>query len=182
MMEELIKIDYDKSEPTVSGRELHEFLGSKTAYKDWIKRMIEYGFIENEDFCSFLSESSGGRPTVNHNLTVDMAKEICMLARSERGKQARRYFIEVERRYKSGMTGEYNLTKIQRAVESIGTQLSLLTATEGREVANIAVQTKLRRTTVESLNSIAAKKNISKSTLIRMIIEKEVDWLDLNVK
>lgn len=62
-MNELIKVNYDNADrPTVSGRELHEALEVKTAYKDWFPRMCEYGFSEGVDFCSFLSESTGGRP------------------------------------------------------------------------------------------------------------------------
>ena len=63
--------------------------------------MIEYGFEEGKDFCSILSESTGGRPEKNHVLNLDMAKELCMLQRNERGKQARKYFIEVEKEYNS---------------------------------------------------------------------------------
>lgn len=92
-MNELIKINYESDRPTVLARDLHEFLEVKTAYKDWFPRMCEYGFTEGEDFCSFLSESTGGRPATDAQLTIDMAKEICMLQRNERGKQARQYFF-----------------------------------------------------------------------------------------
>jgi anti-repressor protein len=96
-MNELIKIN---KENKVDGRELHDFLQVRTAYKDWFPRMVEYGFVEGIDFCSKMSESTGGRPAVNHEMTIDMAKEISMLQRTERGKQARQYFIECERRAK----------------------------------------------------------------------------------
>lgn len=101
-MNELIKITTNEAgEPTVLGRELHEFLGVKTLYKDWFPRMVEYGFTEGKDFSSFLSESTGGRPSIDHLLTIDMAKEICMIQRTEVGKQARQYFIQVEKDYNS---------------------------------------------------------------------------------
>lgn len=97
-MNELIKVNYENSErPTVMGRDLHEALEVKTAYKDWFPRMCEYGFEEGIDFCSFLSESTGGRPATDHQLTVDMAKEICMIQRSEKGKKCRQYFLELEK-------------------------------------------------------------------------------------
>ena len=96
-MNEIIKIDNDNK---VSGRELHEFLEVGTAYKDWFPRMAEYGFVEGTDFCSKMSESTGGRPAVDHRMTIDMAKEICMIQRTDRGKQARQYFIECEKRLK----------------------------------------------------------------------------------
>lgn len=96
-MNELIKINTSNPDrPTVLGRDLHEALEVKTAYKDWFPRMCEYGFTEGEDFCSILSESTGGRPAVNHQLTIPMAKEICMLQRTEKGKECRQYFIKVE--------------------------------------------------------------------------------------
>lgn len=101
MNELAIKVNYGSDKPTVSGRELHEKLGIKTAYKDWFPRMCEYGFIEGEDFCSFLSGSTGGRPATEHQLTIEMAKQICMIQRTEIGKQYREYFIELEKKWNS---------------------------------------------------------------------------------
>ena len=103
-MNELITITTNEvGEPTVLGRELHEFLGVTTRYNDWFPRMAEYGFTEGKDFYSFLSKTSetGGRPSTDHLLTIDMAKEICMIQRTEVGKQARQYFIQVEKDYNS---------------------------------------------------------------------------------
>ena len=100
-MDELIKISYDSDRPTVSGRDLHNFLEVKTSYKDWFPRMCDYGFKEGLDFCSFLSESTGGRPATDHQLTIDMAKELCMIQRTEKGKQARQYFIQLEKDWNS---------------------------------------------------------------------------------
>ena len=96
-MNEIIKIDSDNK---VSGRELHEFLEVETRYNDWFQRMTEYGFIDGTDFYSKMSKTSGGRPSVDHIMTIDMAKEICMIQRTEKGKQARQYFIECEKRLK----------------------------------------------------------------------------------
>lgn len=102
IMNELLKIEVnEKQEQVINGRQLHEFLEVKTAYKDWFPRMCEYGFSEGIDFCSKMSESTGGRPSVDHTLTLDMAKELCMLARSEKGKQARQYFLQIERDWNS---------------------------------------------------------------------------------
>ena len=100
-MNELITVNYDNNRPTVLGRYLHELLEVKTAYKDWFPRMVEYGFTEGTDFCSFLSESTGGRPSQDHQLTIEMAKELCMLQRTEKGKQARQYFIQLEKDWNS---------------------------------------------------------------------------------
>lgn len=98
-MNELIKINYDTEHPTVSARDLHEQLNIGTAFKDWFPRMCEYGFEEGKDFCSKLSETSskGGRPSKDADISVDMAKQICMLQRTEKGRECRQYFIDLEK-------------------------------------------------------------------------------------
>jgi anti-repressor protein len=98
-MNELIKVDYTKADPMVSGRELHEFLEVETRYNDWFKRMIEYGFTEGVDFYSILSKTQEtlGRPATDHELTIPMAKELCMIQRSYKGKMARQYFLSIEK-------------------------------------------------------------------------------------
>ena len=93
-----INIREENGKQTVSARELHEKLEVKTQFKDWFKRMLEYGFEEGKDYCSFLSESTGGRPAVEYYISIDMAKEICMIQRSDKGRMFRQYFIECERR------------------------------------------------------------------------------------
>ena len=102
-MNELLKIEVNSNqEQTVSGRELHMFLGIETRYNDWFNRMLQYGFEEEKDFYSILSKTSeGGRPSTDHIMKLDMAKELCMLARNEKGKLARHYFLEVEREWNS---------------------------------------------------------------------------------
>ena len=108
-MNKLIKINYENSDrPTVMGRELHKALEVKTAYKDWFPRMCEYGFTEGEDFNSLKNEqvrTEGERQVTreitDHQLTISMAKEICMIQRSEKGKQFRQYFIKVEEAWNS---------------------------------------------------------------------------------
>jgi bacteriophage antirepressor len=101
-LDELISITTNEvGEPTVLGRELHDFLKVATPYDKWFPRMAEYGFSEGKDFSTFLSESTGGRPSTDHLLTIDMAKELAMIQRTERGKQARQYFIQVEKDYNS---------------------------------------------------------------------------------
>lgn len=85
----------------VNARDLHAFLSVATPFKDWMARRIEdFGFDENQDFCAFLSESTGGRPAKEFALSIDMAKELAMVERSARGKEVRQYFIECERRAK----------------------------------------------------------------------------------
>jgi len=103
-MTDLIKINYESSMPTVSGRELYKALEIKTEYKKWFERMSEYGFAENEDFVKVTQKcltSSTGQNVTDHQLTIPMAKEICMLQRNDKGKQFRKYFIKVEEAWNS---------------------------------------------------------------------------------
>lgn len=100
-MNELIKVDYTRDRPAVSARELHEFLEVGARFNDWFPRMCEYGFSEGQDFYSFLSNSTGGRPAQDAAVTIDMAKEICMLQRNEKGKIARQYFLQLEKDWNS---------------------------------------------------------------------------------
>lgn len=86
------------------GRDLHEFLEVQSRYREWIPRMIEYGFEEGKDYTPKnrrVQDSLGReREATDHIITLDMAKEISMIQRTEKGKQARQYFIECERRLK----------------------------------------------------------------------------------
>ena len=99
-MNELIKIN---SNNTVSGRELHKFLEIGTRFDKWFIRMCEYGFNENDDFIRVAQKcpTLGGTQTIiDYAITLDMAKEISMLQRTEKGKQARTYFINCEKKLK----------------------------------------------------------------------------------
>ena len=100
-MNELIRIDNDNK---VSGRELHDFLEVGRDFTNWMKQMIGYGFNEHADYEVYAKNGenpSGGRPSVDYSMTIDMAKEICMIQRTDRGKQARQYFIQVENDWNS---------------------------------------------------------------------------------
>jgi anti-repressor protein len=101
----LIPINYDSDRPTVSARELHQFLEVGTKFQDWFPRMCEYGFSEGVDFNPLKIENVLSQKRertyslMDYQLTLDMAKELCMIQRTERGKQARQYFIEIEKRW-----------------------------------------------------------------------------------
>ena len=104
-MNELLKVNYDNERITLSARQLHEFLEVGSKYNDWFKRMCEYGFNENLDYRAITQKrvTAQGNETkfTDHEITLDMAKEIAMLQRNERGKEARQYFIEVEKQWNS---------------------------------------------------------------------------------
>ncbi len=87
---------------TVNARELHEFLEVSTRFNDWIRnRISDFNFTENQDFVSLTENLVSGGKRTEYHLSLDMAKELSMVERNEKGKQARQYFIECERRAKS---------------------------------------------------------------------------------
>lgn len=102
-MQEIIKVSVtENQEQTVSGRELHAFLEVETRYNDWFVRMLRYGFVEGADYVLKNEQVHSDKrereyTQTDHILKLDMAKELCMLARSDKGKQARQYFLQVER-------------------------------------------------------------------------------------
>lgn len=102
-MNELIPITKtDGGVQAVMGSALHEFLEIETPYRIWLPRMVEYGFSEGQDYVNKnVQNPKGGRPRADHVVTLDMAKEVSMIQRNDKGKQARQYFIEVEKRAKS---------------------------------------------------------------------------------
>lgn len=99
-MNELIKINYETETPTVSARDLHAGLEIGTDFRKWFPRMAEYGFTENIDWKRVYQKCptlGGGQNMVDYEISVDMAKQICMLQRSEKGKQYRQYFLDLEK-------------------------------------------------------------------------------------
>ncbi len=96
-MDEIISVNTDMG--TVSARELHERLRIGTRFNDWFARMCEYGFVEETDFYSKMSktDSGGGRPPMDYDVSLDMAKQICMIQRTPEGKRCRQYLIDLEK-------------------------------------------------------------------------------------
>ena len=119
----------------MSGRDLHAALEVKTAYKDWFPRMCDYGFEEGTDFCSFLSESTGGKTCKQIiSLLLQMAKELCMIQRSEAGRKFRQYFIKVEEAWNSPEA------VMARALQFANNQLSLVKKQNLELLETVAVQ------------------------------------------
>lgn len=96
-MNGIIKVDFDSQ--TVSARELHEHLKIGTKFTTWFERMKEYGFSEGNEFFPKMGETSeaGGRPQTDYEISVDMAKQICMIQRTPEGKEIRQYLIDLEK-------------------------------------------------------------------------------------
>ncbi len=101
-MNELLKVNYDNERITLSARELHEFLGVSERFSSWFERMKQYGFYETQDYLGCKVFNTLARQELqDYQITIDMAKEIAMIQRSEKGKQVRQYFIEVEKQWNS---------------------------------------------------------------------------------
>ena len=104
-LNELIKVNIGSDDITISGRELHKFLEVKTRYDMWFNRMKDYGFTENQDFIAIAQKratAQGNETTyIDHEIKLDMAKEIAMIQRNDKGKQARQYFIQVDKYWNS---------------------------------------------------------------------------------
>lgn len=131
-MQELIAlntIEFDGSEQqTVNARELHEFLEVGKDFSNWIKDRIEkYDFVENVDYVRFSPNSAktpyGGRPSVEYHISLSMAKELCMVERNEKGKQARQYFIECERVAKQKLAAQPALPSYSEALRQLADQI-----------------------------------------------------------
>lgn len=145
-MNELVKVNYEDTNcPTVMGRELHEALEVGTKYADWFKRMCGYGFAENVDFKAITQkrETAQGNMTtyIDHQLSLDMAKEICMLQRSEKGKAFRQYFIEVEKAWNDpvlvmGRALEVANAKVEK-LKDITHQLTTTVAVQNQKIAEL---------------------------------------------
>lgn len=102
-MQELLNVNADNQ--TVSARELHEKLNIGTQYTKWFERMCEYGFSENEDFKAISQKrltAQGNETTyIDHEISLDMAKHICMIQRTSEGKAVRQYLIDLEKAWNS---------------------------------------------------------------------------------
>ncbi|WP_296561982.1 phage antirepressor KilAC domain-containing protein [uncultured Acetobacterium sp.] len=139
-MSELVRISYDSERPTVSGRDLHQTLQVKTPYTQWFERMKEYGFSENSDFVTVhknvirVDGTKMPQQHYDHQLTLDMAKEICMIQRSAIGRKCRQYFLELEKAWNSPEA------IMARALQFADSQLALMRSKNTELADNVAIQ------------------------------------------
>ena len=108
----------DTKEKLINARELHKKLNNKRQFANWIKQRIDkYKFLENQDFVklnNFVMVGNLKRPQIDYYLTIDMAKELCMVENNETGRKIRRYFIEVEKRYREIINTPTNIFDFMR--------------------------------------------------------------------
>lgn len=128
----LIPLAEHNGAQAVMGRDLHAFLEVQDHYATWFKRMEEYGFVAGQDFIAESRKTpNGGRPRIEHVISLDMAKEISMIQRTDKGKQARQYFIECEKRAASvpQLTGAQLMAKALLEAESTMKELEVRATT-----------------------------------------------------
>lgn len=151
-----------------SGRGLHEFLQIGRDYSTWFKQMVEYGFTEGQDFTPIAGKSTGGRPSVDHALTIDMAKELGMIQRTDLGRRIRQYFIEVEKRAQ-GIVPDLSTPEGVLALAQTLTKTAEELVAAKNEVAELAPLASQART----FNK--AKGNIGRQKFARSIVNWGVD-------
>ena len=139
-MENLIPVNYDSEQPTVSARDLHESLNIKTKFNDWFSRMCEYGFQNGIDFNLLKIEQvqiegvrKVKRDITDYQISVDMAKQICMIQRTPEGKQIRQYFLDLEKAWNTPpftKKGEHKNMNTEQIIELSRKGLELALANE----------------------------------------------------
>ena len=116
-MSEIITIKEKKGIQSVSARDLHEKLEIKSHFNDWFNRICEYGFLENEDYKAVtqkkVTAQGNSSEYIDYYISVDMAKQICMLLKTEKGMEYRRYFLEVEKKWKEKQSSKYKEARIK---------------------------------------------------------------------
>ncbi|EAH7332325.1 antA/AntB antirepressor family protein [Campylobacter coli] len=156
---------------SANAREIFQFLNSEQEYANWIKnRISHYNFIENQDYIIELVYTKG-RPRKEYYVTLDMAKELCMVENNEKGRQARRYFIECEKRLKN-----LEQEKMQKLAfrQSLGYKSQLKQQKEHYENKIKALKYDL-----ENKNELSFKRKLSKEELLelRKILAKDYNML-----
>lgn len=179
-MEEIIKITEHNGKRAVNARELHQFLESKYQFANWIQeRITKYGFVKNQDYEVFkenLKNSNGGRPQIEYALSVDMAKELSMVENNEKGRLARKYFIECEKIARECMVASYQIEDpIKRAERWIEEQKEK----KALEAKNQEMQPKaqyfdelVERSLLTGFRDTAKELGLKQSEFIKILIDK----------
>ncbi|MEM9424761.1 MAG: antA/AntB antirepressor family protein [Spirochaetota bacterium] len=138
-MNELIKIEERDGKPFANARELHQFLESKQRFSDWIKKRInKYGFVDGVDFTCHHKKMIANNATVfDYEITLDMAKELAMVENNERGREIRRYFIEVEHRARQAHEGRALLDPNIAALTQMVTQQAHIAQEQSQNISRL---------------------------------------------
>lgn len=177
----LIPINVSKNdEQYVSGRDLHMFLEIETPYPKWFNRMCEYGFVENLDYRvtdKKVHNSNGGRQILTeHEITIEMAKQLCMLARNEKGREAREYFIAVEKDWNSP---EKVMSRALKIANNVINEQKALIAQQEQQIAEFQpvrdyVDEILSSTSTLTTTQVAADYDLSARALNQILHEAKI--------
>lgn len=133
-MNELIPINYSGEQPTVSARDLHTGLEISERFQSWFNRQLQYGFAENTDYVGCKEFNTLAKQELqNYQISVDMAKQICMIQRSEKGRQYRQYFIDLEKAWNTPeqifaralKMADQTIAKLKDSVKSLSTEVNM---------------------------------------------------------
>ena len=182
---------------TVNARELYEFLEIRSRFADWITNRIEkYEFEENKDFVTFSKSLEKGRPTVEYYISLDMAKELAMVENNEKGREARRYFIQCEKELREISTKQRCFLEIIEATDQeqillglnkLNTRVIVPLENKVKEQAAALEEVKpkvtyhdmvLDNTELLSISQIAQDYPITNQRLNRILAEKGVQYKD----
>ena len=181
----MIVVREENGQKLVDGRELHEFLETTEQFHEWMPRMIGYGFVENEDYTPmhiniYRPERSKGRFTKNQSrtdyaITLDMAKEISMIQRTPKGKQARQYFIECEKKLSiQPKLPETKLEWMRLAVEAEESNQLLLQANEVKDK-----EIKTMKPKVDFYNQVTDSSNTTDMGTVAKVLNMGIGRNDL---
>lgn len=179
----LIPVNVTKNdEQYVSGRDLHMFLEINTPYSKWFNRMCEYGFVESVDYFTMdkkvLREDGRVMPQTQfeHDLTIEMAKQLCMLARNEKGREAREYFIEVEKEWNSP---EKVMSRALKIANNVINEQKVIIAQQEQQIAEFQpvrdyVDEILSSTSTLTTTQVAADYDLSARALNKILHEAKL--------
>ncbi len=177
----LIPINVNQNdEQYVSGRDLHMFLEIETPYSKWFNRMCEYGFAENLDYRvtdKKVHNSNGGKQSITeHELTIEMAKQLCMLARNDKGREAREYFIAVEKDWNSP---EKVMSRALKIANNVINEQKALIAQQEQQIAEFQpvrdyVDEILSSTSTLTTTQVAADYDLSARALNQILHEAKI--------
>lgn len=179
----IIPVNVSKNdEQYVSGRDLHMFLEINTPYSKWFNRMCEYGFVENVDYLTVdkkvLREDGRVMPQTQfeHSLTIEMAKQLCMLARNDKGREAREYFIQVEREWNSP---EKVMGRALKIANMVINEQKVLIAAQEQQISEFKpirdyVDEILSSTSALTITQIAADYDITARALNKILEEEKI--------
>lgn len=179
----LIPVNVSKNdEQYVSGRDLHMFLEISTPYTMWFNRMCEYGFVENVDYMTDHKKviRADGKvmpqTQLEHNLTIEMAKQLCMLARNDKGREAREYFIEVEKEWNSP---EKVMSRALKIANNVINEQKVIIAQQEQQIAEFQpvrdyVDEILSSTSTLTTTQVAADYDLSARALNKILHEAKL--------